>query len=408
MNDLILAFEILLSIYKDGAYSSIELNRRAEGASNQAIVTRIVYGVLQNDVKLEYCISKITRKRPSKTVTVLLKMGLYCFMYIDSIPRYALVDNTVKICEKYGKRQLKGFVNSTLKNFDFANIELPTERNEKLSVETGVPLWLVKKYVKQYGYEETEKFLRAPLFTKEHIRNNSRVLSKEALREILDKNKADYSESAAGGFFVRNCAAVKELCERGKATFQSATSMLCAQSVGVEDGWNVLDLCSAPGGKAVYLSELADVRITACDIHEHRLDLIRAYVGRMAAKNIDTVYNDARVYNKDFEDKFDATLCDVPCSGLGVASKKPDIYLNASEQKISELSDIQYEILCNASRYTKRRIVYSTCTTLREENYNIVGKFVKENDAWKIVSHKQYLPDGQGQDGFFIAVLEKK
>ena len=94
MNDLILAFEILLSIYKDGAYSSIELNRRAEGASNQAIVTRIVYGVLQNDVKLEYCISKITRKRPSKTVTVLLKMGLYCLMYIDSITRYALEDNT--------------------------------------------------------------------------------------------------------------------------------------------------------------------------------------------------------------------------------------------------------------------------------------------------------------------------
>ena len=149
MNDLILAFEVLLSVYKDGAYSTIELNKRVNGASNQAIVTRIVYGVLQKDVQLEYYLSKITAKRPSKTIAVLIKLGLYCLLYIDSIPAYALVNSIVSICEKYGKRQLKGFVNATLKNFDVNKIELPSDKIERLSVTASVPLWLVKKYVKQ-------------------------------------------------------------------------------------------------------------------------------------------------------------------------------------------------------------------------------------------------------------------
>ena len=192
MNDLILAFEVLLAVYKDGAYSSIELNKRVDGASNRAIVTRIVYGVLQNDVKLEYYLSKITSKRPSKTISVLLKLGLYCLTYINSIPKYALVDSIVDICEKYGKRQLKGFVNATLKNFDAANIPLPENKAERLSVCASAPLWLVKKYIKQYGYEECEKFLSVPTFTKEHIRPNSRKISLIELKNKLDENKVNY------------------------------------------------------------------------------------------------------------------------------------------------------------------------------------------------------------------------
>ena len=155
------------------------------------------------------------------------------------------------------------------------------------------------------------------------------------------------------------------------------------------------------------MSELADVAITACDIHEHRLQLIRDYINRMGGANITVQYNDGAVFNEEFVDKFDRTLCDVPCSGLGVVGKKADIYLTASFEKCQELAKLQYEILCNASKYTKKRIVYSTCTTLREENYNIVGRFVKENKEWKVVKSEQYLPDGKGQDGFFIAILER-
>lgn len=408
MNDLLMAFEVLLAIYKDGAYSNLELGKRVNGASNQAIVTRLVYGVLQKDVQLEYYLGKVANKRPPKTIAILLKLGMYALAYINSIPRYAVVDSLVTICEKYGKRQLKGFVNSTLKNFDASKIELPKEKIEALSVETSVPLWLVKAYCKQYGFDRTKEFLSVETFTKEHIRPNLRRQTLEQLKSLLDSQNIFCEESIAGGLFVDNNSYIKGLNEKGLITYQSMTSMLAAQAMEVKDGESVLDMCSAPGGKAVYMSELADVSITACDIHEHRLQLIRDYINRMCSKNITVKYNDGGVFNQEFVEKFDKTLCDVPCSGLGVAGKKADIYLTASFEKCQQLANLQYEILCNASKYTKDRIVYSTCTTLREENYNVVGKFVKENPQWQVVKSQQYLPDGKGQDGFFIAVLGRK
>ncbi|MDE7208850.1 MAG: 16S rRNA (cytosine(967)-C(5))-methyltransferase RsmB [Clostridia bacterium] len=408
MNDLLMAFEVLLSIYKDGAYSNLELNKRVNGASNQAIVTRLVYGVLQKDVQLDYYLAKVVSKRPPKTIAILLKLGMYTLTYINSIPRYAVVDSLVTICEKYGKRQLKGFVNSTLKNFDASQISLPNDRFEALSVDTSVPLWLVKAYCKQYGYDRTNEFLSVDTFTKEHIRPNLRKQTLDELKSMLDAQNITYTQSIAGGLFVDNYAYIKSLNEKGLITYQSMTSMLAAQAMEVKDGEMILDICSAPGGKAVYMSELADVVITACDIHEHRLQLIRDYINRIGAVNITVQYNDGSAFNQEFVNKFDKTLCDVPCSGLGVVGKKADIYLTASMEKCQQLATLQYAILCNASKYSKKRIVYSTCTTLREENYNIVGRFVKENKDWQVVKSQQYLPDGKGQDGFFIAVLDRR
>ncbi|MDE6372480.1 MAG: hypothetical protein K2L61_02940, partial [Clostridia bacterium] len=306
------------------------------------------------------------------------------------------------------KRQLEGFVNSTLKNFDASQISLPKDKVEALSVETSVPLWLVKVYCKQYGFDIAKGFMSVDTFTKEHIRPNLRRQTLDELKSMLDAQNIAYEESLAGGLFVDNNACIKSLNERGFLTYQSMTSMLAAQAMEVKDGENILDNCSAPGGKAIYMSELADVVITACDIHEHRLQLICDYINRMHDKNITVQYNDGAIFNPDFVNRFDKTLCDAPCSGLGVVGKKADIYLTASMEKCQQLAALQYEILCNASKYTKHRIVYSTCTTLREENYNIVGKFVKENKDWQVVKSQQYLPDGKGQDGFFIAVLDRR
>lgn len=202
MNDLLMAFEVLLAIYKDGAYSNLELNKRVNGASNQAIVTRLVYGVLQKNVQLEYYLSKVVSKRPSKTIAVLLKLGMYTLTYINSIPKYAVVDSLVTICEKYGKRQLKGFVNSTLKNFDASKITLPNDRFEALSVETSVPQWLVRTYCKQYGFDKTKEFLSVDTFTKEHIRPNIKRLNLLQLKEKLDRKNILYEDSVAGGLLL--------------------------------------------------------------------------------------------------------------------------------------------------------------------------------------------------------------
>lgn len=412
MNGFATAYEILAKIYKEDAFSSIELNKRVVGASNQAVVTRMVYGVLQKDAELDYYLSVLAKKRPNKSIAVLLKEAMYCLLYMDSFPDYAVVDESVDLCEKLGKRQLKGFVNGVLKKFISygKKVELPKDKDERLSVTASVPLWLVRAYIRQYGYEKTQEFLSVEEFTREHIRNNSRVWNFEELKKALDEKKIEYVQSRAGGLFVDNCAFVKQLNEQGKITYQSMTSMLAVQALGVKDGDAVLDVCAAPGGKSVYADELADVKIISCDVHEHRLELIKAYAARMKTDNIQTRLCDGTQYTEEFYRAFDKVLCDVPCSGLGVANKKPDIYLRSSMQKVLELSEVQYKILSNASKYVKDggRLVYSTCTTLREENYNIVGKFVKENPSWKIVSHESYLPDGKGCDGFFIAVLERK
>lgn len=412
MNGLTLAYDVLSKIYKEDAFSTIELNKRVVGASNQAVVTRLVYGVLQKDVELEYYIESLAEKKPSKTISILLKLGLYCLKYMDSFPDYAVVDEIVDLCQKLGKRQLKGFVNSTLKTFISKDktVDLPQDATRRLSVETSIPLWLAKAYVKQYGYGKAKEFLTVDEFTKEHIRNNSRRISFDELKKELDDKGMTYTESKAGGLFVDNSAYIKDLNSKGMITYQSMTSMLAVQALGVKDGDKMLDMCAAPGGKSVYASELADIDVTACDIHEHRLELIKSYSNRMGAKGISVRLQDGTVLNSEFVGKFDKILCDVPCSGLGVAAKKPDIYLRSSMEKVFELSEVQYSILTNASKYLKEkgRIVYSTCTTLREENYNIVGRFVKENPEWKILSHDNYLPDGKGTDGFFVAVLERK
>lgn len=412
MNGLTLAYDVLSKIYKEDAFSTIELNKRVVGASNQAVVTRLVYGVLQKDVELDYYINALTKKKPSKTISVLLKLGLYCLKYMDSFPDYAVVDEIVELCQKLGKRQLKGFVNGTLKAFIALGktVELPKDAIQRLSVETSIPLWLSKAYIKQYGYEKAKEFLSVEEFTKEHIRHNVRLITLDELKKELDDKGISYTESKAGGLFVDNTPYIKELNSKGKITYQSMTSMLAVQALDVKDGDNMLDMCAAPGGKSVYASELADITVTACDIHEHRLELIKSYARRMGAKGIEVRLQDGTVFNDEFVGKFDKILCDVPCSGLGVAAKKPDIYLRSGMEKVHELCAVQYSILTNASKYLKERgrIVYSTCTTLREENYNIVGRFVKENHEWKIVSHDNYLPDGKGTDGFFVAVLERK
>lgn len=412
MNGLVLAYDVLSKIYKEDAFSSIEINRRVAGANNQAVVTRLVYGVLQKDIELDYYISALVEKKPNKTILILLKLGIYSLKYMDSFPDYAVVDEVVTLCEKLGKKQLKGFVNGVLKQFiaKGKSIDLPKDRSQSLSVEASVPLWLVKAYVKQYGYEKTREFLLIDDFTKEHIRNNNRYLSLEQLKALLDKQGIDYIESKSGGLFVNNNKYIKELGEKGQITYQSMTSMLAVQSLDLHNGQTMLDLCSAPGGKSVYASELADIKITACDIHEHRIELIKSYAARMGAKSINTQLLDASVYNQEFANKFDRVLCDVPCSGFGVARKKPDIYLRASMEKVQDIAKTQYAILLNAGKYIKDngKIVYSTCTLLREENYNIVGRFVKENPDFRITQHTTYLPDGNGTDGFFIAILEKK
>lgn len=401
------SFDVLYDIYVNGAYSSIRLNKLNDD-DDRAYITRTVYGVLENDVKSEYIISQLADKRPSSKVRLIIKLALFLLDNTDT-PDYAAVDKCVELCSYIEKYQLKGFVNSLLKRYVSEGVKEPKDYAEKLSVETSTPLWLVKAYIKQYGAEQTENFLKVPKFTKEHARPNILKIDLDTFKSKLDKLNIDYTMSEQGGVFLNVEREIVQMFNKGEITFQSISSIICAEYLGVKDGDTVLDLCSAPGGKTEYLAERNNIQITACDIHSHRIDLINSYCSRMGVSGVVTKVNDGTKYNADFESAFDKVLCDAPCSGFGVAHKKSDIYLNKSFNDVEELAKLQSALLENCSKYVKvgGEIVYSTCTMLREENYNIVGKFLKENKDYELLGKQQLLPDGKGMDGFFMAKLRR-
>lgn len=407
MQDLLLSYRILNDIYTNRAYASIELGKSLEEAKSKDFVTKLVYGVLEKDVQLNYYINLLTAKKPKNSIILVLKIGMYCIKYMNSMPDYATVSNCVLLAEKINKKQLKGFVNAVLKKYILVKDNLPEKYEERLSVETSTPLWLVNLYLKEYG-DETEKFLKCNHTTLEHVRINRRLYSIQELEKTLVDSGLVYKKSIEDALYVQNSNVIRKLFDKGLVTIQSLTSMECAKSLDVKDGHKVLDVCAAPGGKSEYLSELAKIDLISCDIHDHRLNLIKSYFSRMHTQGCNVVKNNGTILREDYINKFDRVLCDVPCSGLGIIHKKPDILLNLERKDIDSLVDVQKGIINTSAKYVKKhgKLVYSTCTILKEENEEIVNEFLKENKEYKMLYQKQFLPSEE-HDGFYIAVLEK-
>ena len=411
MQDLRLAYDTLLNIYQNEAYAALEISKYLRYASNKGFITKIVYGVIEHDIEFDYYISKLCQKKPDSKIVLVLKMGMYQIKYLDAIPDYAAVSKTVDLAKEIGKKGVSGFVNAVLKKFISSDIELPKEETKALSIKYSVPEFIVKEYIASFGKAKTLDILERTEFEYEHFRVNLRKTTLEEVIKGLVQNNIYYILSENDSFFARNDKYMQDLYNCGKVTIQSVTSMIAALAVCPGENESILDLCAAPGGKTVYMSELANCHITACDIHPHRLELIEAYINRMGAQNIDLVLNDATILNNDFVEKFDRVLCDVPCSGLGVAHKKPDIYLNMTKDSLKELPEIQYKILDNASKYLKKdgiNLVYSTCTLRQQENRDVVDRFLKVHKDFELLDDVLYMPDGSGQDGYYIALLIRK
>lgn len=411
------SYNALYAIYSGKSYLSQALNSVDREVMPE--VTKIIYGVLENNIRYDYYISKLVTEKPNNKLIIVIKLAMYALEYMDSIPDYAVINECVELTAEIGKKQLKGFVNATLKQYLSNKPELPKNRYERISVESSMPLWLVKLYCKQYGEDTAIQLMTAKLDEREHIRANLRKLTHNDLRRLLDERGIEFSESLDGlGFYVRNSRNVRDLFDLGLITMQSLSSMLVVKALSLKANSTVLDMCAAPGGKAIYMSETADnLDIIANELHPHRAELIRLYVERMDAKGITVTVGDASQLNLKYIGKFDYVLCDVPCSGMGVIGKKPDILLNKTFEDILKLNELQYTLLNNAIEYLKPNgiVVYSTCTTLREENYNVVGRTLKERSdvALEVMDipfenngSVQLLPT-DGMDGFFIAKLRK-
>lgn len=404
MKDDLYIYDILSDIYKGESYGERALNRsRAKGA----FVTRAVYGVLERDTHYEYVIGKLVQKRPKPYAVILLKMGFYMLDYMDSVPDYAAVNRILDCAQELGKGAIKGFLNAVFQKYIKDGVKLPKSPAEKLSVTASVPLWIVNKYISQYGWERAEEFLLKEPFTRQHIRHNARKITHEQLGEMLQSLGVEHIDSGLG-YFVDWGEKLYPMFNKGYMTMQSLTSMMCCLKAGVSDGGRVLDMCSAPGGKAIYLSELANIKVTCCDVHEHRVELIKSYAERMGADNLE--YKVCDCASEPFKAVYDVVLCDVPCSGLGVAFSKPDIYLRRKKEDITALSQKQFSILSNAANAVKcgGKIVYSTCTTLKEENFDVVSEFLRTHVNFDLEYSNQYLPDGKGEEGFYVAVIRRK
>ena len=417
------AYKILSKVYQDGTYSNMAfLGERVSDMS-----TRLVYGTLEENVKVDYILSQLIEKKPQKSVLTLLKIGTYALLNLSDVPKFAIVSECVEVAKSNGKGGASGFINAVLKKVADGKYSLPKESDENyLSVTYSKPQWFCDKLEKQYGKEVARIILSAKSTTLEHIRINSRMATESDVEFLLKKNKTDFKKSDVGGYIVKANDTGRHMFDKGLVTFQSPSSSLAVKVLGVTDGAQILDICSAPGGKAVYMSELCPHgKVVACDLYPHRVALIQKYKNRMHTPNVKAVQADACVLNEEWKDAFDFVLCDAPCSCLGTFKQHPDVFLNKDESCINELATTQRQILENAAKYLKvgGAMVYSTCTLFEEENENVVHDFLEKNvdfvlehisglekiDGGKYLDNKgmiQILPHDE-YDGFFIAKIRR-
>ncbi|WP_425448971.1 16S rRNA (cytosine(967)-C(5))-methyltransferase RsmB [Dethiothermospora halolimnae] len=434
-------FKILYEINEKDAFSNMAINKNIKGIRDNDIglVREIVYGVLENKIYIDFIIkkfSKIKLRKISPAIKNILEMGIYQIIFLDRIPDSAAVNESVKLSKKYGHKGTHGFVNGVLRNVvrNKNKIELPDKKNnpiQYLSVKYSHPEWMIKKWIKDYGYSFAEGICIANN-KKPHlnIRVNTLKTSREELFHSLEsKNlKVKYTKYAKEGLIIENPKNITRLKEFKDGLFQiqDESSMLVGQIMNPKDNSFIIDVCSAPGGKSTHLAEKMNNRgkIIARDIYNHKLELIEENIKRLGTNIITTEKFNGLELDKKLLEKVDYCLVDAPCSGLGLIRRKPDIKWTKKENNLEELIKLQYQILNNGSKYVKKggTLIYSTCTTNKEENIKIIKKFLAENKDFTLKGFDDLVKDIEGAekgfielypnihnvDGFFIAKLIKK
>jgi 16S rRNA (cytosine967-C5)-methyltransferase len=290
------SYKVLYNIFKNEAYSQIELNKMLntlESKEDKALITKIVYGVLENNLQLEYYLSAFVAKVPRIATNIILKIGTYAIIYLNSLPSYAIVNELVELTKQESKKQEAGFVNKVLKNLINAKLELPDKEKDYLkylSVKYSYPLWLLKSLQAQYGKDTLESFLKVKRSKFKHIRINQNAVSVEDFKNLLKKYEIHFEDSLVKNAVYANYAKLIKVSElKNLYTPESLGSMLIVDAFEVENGAQILDVCAAPGGKSCYLAEINNKgTVLALDLHEHRVDLINKYASSMGAKNIKT------------------------------------------------------------------------------------------------------------------------
>lgn len=398
-------YDALCDVFINGAYCARAITsalKTLKEKQSHAFVTSAFYGVLDKNVRLEKLISCLCERAPQKNTAVVLKMGFYYANYAD-MPAYAAVNRIVELSKSVGG-VYSGFVNAVVKK-SIGYKPTFTSEMERFSYDHCAPEWLCKMIISDYGETRAAAILDAELPDKTHIRPVAGRSDSKSLAAAAKCRDVDITEYG--------CYCDKKTLDRlvpGTYAVQSLSSIIAVRAYinGIERG-RVLDMCAAPGGKSVLLSESGDFKITACDIYPHKLELMRGYAKKMGAK-IDVKLNDATVYNDEFEDNFDVVICDCPCSGTGTLKSKPDLMIRRKPTDLTEINALQHKILDNAARYVACGgwLCYSTCSILKCENEKIVHEFLDAHEDYELTDEVKLMPDTNACDGFYIARLRRK
>ncbi len=417
------AYDVLFAVETEGAYSNIALNDtvRREKPPEEAFVRALVYGVLENQIYLDYKLASFVRsglRKVSPQALILLRMGAYQIEFMDGVPDYAAVGESVRLAKKVCRGR-DGFVNGVLRSYQrsAASVRLPEEEKDPvkyLSVRYSCTEDIAALWMKMFGREGAENLLKAaagaPPLT---VRVNSLRTDAGQLAERLREEgfsavpRLDGTALEVEGTGILSCRAAEE----GLFSVQDISSMIMIRALDPKPGETVLDVCAAPGGKSLAAAERMENRgrVISCDIYDHKLALIRKTAERLGISIIETHRNDATKLREEYVGIADRVIADVPCSGLGVIRRKPELKLRITQKEIDNLSEIQYRILENASLCLKKdgTLVYSTCTVSEAENGGVIRRFLEKNRNFFLKEEKQLLPYIDNSDGFYFCTMQR-
>ena len=397
-----LAYKVLFDIEKNQNYSNMAINKHFKDCNldnrDRGFATEIIYGVVENKIYLDYIIDKLSKIKSNKLnlkVKILLRMGIYQILFLDSVSDYAAVNETVNLTKKLDNRSA-GFVNAVLRNVirqkeDIGEVKIK-DTVDNLATKYSYNKWIVRNWISNFGREFTEDLLEANTERPSiYLRVNTLKTTRDELIKLLEEQevnceKVPFMDEAIKVNNLKNIEN-NELYKKGLFTVQDISSMLVGKILNPQKDTKVLDVCSAPGGKTTHIATLMENsgQVISRDIFEHKIKLIQNSVNRLGLKNIDVQLFDALNLDKDSIDKFDSVLADVPCSGLGIIKRKPEIKYKEKEE-IKDLPKLQKQILQNAAKYVKvgGTLIYSTCTIQDDENIEVVESFLQSNKRFQL------------------------
>lgn len=440
------ALKVIYKIDKENSYSNIVLNEflkndKTLNNKDVGLISEIVYGVTTWKLTLDEIIkkySKIKLNKISPWILNILRMSIYQIIFLDKIPKSAAVNEGVNLAKRYGNKGSVGFTNAVLRKItknDYEKLFNEKDEIKKVSKTMSMPECIIKELLKDgLDIKQVVDICKSSnIHPNVTIRVNNLKTNKEELKEKLLEEKIEFQDGILDDFLilkkVRNLENLK-LFQEGYFTVQDEAAGLTALILNPKKGDNVLDACSSPGGKTTYMAEIMQNsgKIEAWDIHEHRTKLVKNAANRLKINIIETKVNNASKENNQYLEKFDKILLDVPCLGIGVLKRKPDIKWQKKVEDIKEISKVQSQILETCSKYLKPggTLVYSTCSILKEENDKVIEKFLKNNSNFEVkkieldekngenyfekyLKNKEYLQVYQNEktDGFFICKLAK-